>query len=54
MPFYTLTLMTAGPHTAIQSRWQPLSLYLESVDRQAWPIIERCAGSNVVPTPPLD
>jgi hypothetical protein len=53
MPFYTLTLTTASPRVAIESRWQPSSLYLESIDRQAWPIIERCAGSKIDATPPL-
>jgi hypothetical protein len=53
MPFYTLTLTTTSPHVAIESRWQPGSLYLESIDRQAWPIIERCAGSKIDATPPL-
>jgi len=53
MPVYMLTLTTAGPEVAIQSRrnWKG---NIDPIDRQAWPVIERCAGAKVNPTPPLD
>ena len=53
-PYFILTLTTASPHVAIESRWNSRPYHLESIDRQAWPIIERCAGSKVGTTPPLD
>lgn len=52
-PYYTLMLTTAGSHVAIESRWNSRPYHLESIDREAWPIIERCAGSKIDPTPPL-
>jgi len=43
-----------GPNVAIESRWQVVPLGLESIDQQAWPVIERCAGAKIDPSPPLD
>jgi hypothetical protein len=51
IPYYILTLTTAGPNVAIESRENFAS---EEIDQQAWPVIERCAGSKVDPTPPLN
>jgi hypothetical protein len=53
-PYFILTLTTASPNVAIESRWNSRPYHLESIDRQAWPIIERRAGSKVEPTPSLD
>ena len=53
-PYYTLTLTTAGPNVAIESRWNSRPYHLESIDREAWPVIARCAGTKVDPMPPLD
>jgi len=53
-PYYTLILTTVGRQVAIESRWNWRPYHLESIDRQAWPVIARCAGTQVDPTPQLD
>ena len=54
VPFYILTLTTAGPRVAIESRWNWVPQIAQEIDGQAWPIIERCAGSKIDVTPSLD
>lgn len=52
VPVYALTVTTTGSNVAIESR-QNMGR-LDRIDRQAWSSIERCAGSKVDMTPPLE